>query len=562
MAIDPRTQDEVYSALKSELSGRIAKLTSFVPGSFNDTWVDAFSEEVHQVEAKVLAAQLSAWPEYAGGNVDQTDLERLGVDGVTPAEVNQYMEDSHLDNLADIVGVDRDQGQTATGQVTVQTATDSTRVPEGMQVSTPGSFDQDPLVFLVDADGDGEIGSSGFVEPQSGQTEVTVDVIAESVGAEYNVGPGAITQLPDPPVGVEGVNNSQSTTGGSGVQSNESLREDVQNAVFETSGGGTTLGIVGFVEDEVTGVNDVALDEFKDQQPPFVDVIVDGGSEQDVLDAIEDSRPTGVEHNLVRPENIALGVRAEVVGTDIDTSFVNSQISTFLDGLSLDDEFRRSKLVQLIMNSDDDIEDLGSLTVLVEQITGESEVQSSGTNIYELDFHPLGNVDDDNVLYDSDENIYTLSYEAIDASSVTVIGQVDGEEYEFVQGTDYNVIDDDNDSDNDSIEFGIGGTNPDNRSVVGVEYEHSSWTIDNTITDENDVDYTKGVDWDLIDDDGDGLQDSIDWSVGGSTPSDGVRWFIDYAPKQTLAVDLAVSKREKATAGSSISVPIFDPENL
>jgi hypothetical protein len=554
MAIDPRSVDDVYSDLKDEISGRIAKLTSFIPGSFNDVWVDAFAGEIHDIEAKVLAAQLSGWASYAGAEVDETDLERLGVDGVSTEEVNQYMEDSHLDQLATIVGIEREDGQNATGSATIQTATDDTRVPEGMEVSTPGVAGEQQLVFLVDADGDGSIGSSGFTTPDPGNTEVTVDIIAEEIGEEYNVGPGSITRMPDPPIGVEGVTNAQPTTGGKDIQSTESFRQDVQNAVFESSGGGTALGIEGFIEDEVGGVADVELDEFVDNSPPFVDVIVDGGSEQDVLDAISTSRPAGIEHNLVRPEVISIGVRTQISGSDIDTSFVNTQINSYLLDIALGGEYRRSKLIQTIMNSDTDIDDMASLTTLLRSVTGESHVQDTA-DTYELEFNPVGSVDDDQRLYQDGKDVYTCSYEQIDDSTVVVSGILDGNEHEFVRGTDYTVVDDDGDGNLDSIEFQNVDV-PDSDTVFEIEYVHDSWTIDSEITDQSDNTYNQGTDWQVVDTTGDGFEDSIDWSIGGSEPAEGERWFVDYSPKRTVSVDLDASKREKLTAGSTISVEV------
>lgn len=51
-----------------------------------------------------------------------------------------------------------------------------------------------------------------------------------------------------------------------------------------------------------------------------------------------------------------------------------------------------------------------------------------------------------------------------------VEGIVDGFEFTFVEGTDYTVIDDDGDGELDSIDFSIGGTDPDDNSVFHVTY--------------------------------------------------------------------------------------------
>jgi hypothetical protein len=562
MTVDPKSQDEVESDIETGLRGRIAQLTNFLDSSFNSTWISAFSSSIHDLEARLLAAQFAGWVNYAGSEIDQTDLDQLGVDGVTPEEVNEHMQDQHLDELGALVGVERDEGSRATGDVTIQTATDSTRVPEGMKVSTTFDEDGDRLTFLVDADGDGEIGDTGFVTPSSGQTEVTVDVIAEDIGSEYNVGAGAINRFPNPPIGVEGVTNNVETTGGENVQSNESYRDDITNAVFESSGGGTTAGIRGYIEQNVTGVTDVAIEEFASEQPPRVDVIVDEGSDSAAETAIDESRPAGIQHDLVRPETISLGVDAELVGSDIDQSFVEDQITSYLTSLSLDEEFRRSVLTQRILNADDDIEDIGSMTVLLLSADREGHVYQTGTDIYELDFAPLGNVTEEQFLYDDGTDVYSLEYEQINDSSVTVTAVVDGERTTLTNDTDYDVVDTNSDSNLDGLDFSIGGDSPDNRTVVEVEYTHESWTIDSEIEDDSGDTYQQGTDWQLIDDNSDSRQDSIDWSIGGSTPDDSELFTVSYEAKRDVPDDLATSQREKVGAGSRIETDTFPSINL
>lgn len=565
MTIDPRSEQDIVTQLQGALSGKIAKLTNFVPSSFNKVWINAYANELSEAEIKLLVAQLSGWVDYAGkDDLDKTDLERLGLDtsSISPSDINPRMDDSQLENLAPIVGVTRDPGQKATGQVTVFTATDNTRVPEGMEVATQPDVDGNYKSYFVDADSDGEIGNSGYVTPSAGSTKVTVDIISEDVGSEYNVGAGTISMLPNPPVGVEGVTNNAEVTGGKSQQSLESLRNDIKNAVFENSGGGTASGIIGYIEENVNNVSDVEIDEFYNQQPPYVDVIVDGGSDSDIISGIENSRPTGIEHNLVRPQVVSVGVSADMSGTDIDESFVRSEISDYLTELGIDSEYRRAKLAQRILNADSDIVDLGSFTGLILDIINESKIYQSGTSIYKLNYAPLGVVNNEELMYDSGQGVYNLLYEGMNSADVQVIASVNGTDVTLTEGTDYNVIDNDGDGLNDSIDFGIGGANPDNRSTVKIEYNHSSWTISSTITDENGNTYNKGTDWDLIDNNSDGYMDSIDWSIGGSSPNGGVRWTIDYNPKKTISRDLPVSKREKIGDAGRIEIDIYSPENI
>jgi hypothetical protein len=541
------------------LKGKIAALTNFLETSFNRTFIRAYAEQLHDIELRLLAAQLSGWVRYAGKeNLTETDLNRLGVTDIDPDDVNQYMDSQQLDELGKIMGVLRDDGQRATGVVTVQTASDQTRVPEGMEVATQPDFQGNYRSFSVDANSDGEIDedSNDYVTPSAGNTTVDVDVIANDIGTEFNN--ALISFLPNPPVGVEGVSNQTAATGGENVQSDESLREDIENAVFETSGGGTVVGIEGFVADNATGVSDVELDEFTDEDPPFVDVIVDGGSEQDVLDAIDDSRPAGVRHNLVRPESVLLGVTTELVGTDIDISFVESEIDSYLTDLSLGDEYRRSKLMQRILNSDTDMADLETLTTLLIEVSNEVHEYSSGTDIYRLNQFPVGDVVSDTNLYQSSIDVYELSYDEInDNSNVSVRAVVAGEVITLTRGTDYEVVDDSGNGDNDSIDFSIGGDDPDDQSVFETDYHHESWTIDSTIEDEQGNTYDQGTDWDLVDDDSDSRKDSIDWSIGGSSPSDGDTFTVDYEPRRVIARDSPTTKRQKFDPSQRIEIIVI-----
>jgi len=63
--------------------------------------------------------------------------------------------------------------------------------------------------------------------------------------------------------------------------------------------------------------------------------------------------------------------------------------------------------------------------------------------------------------------------------------------------------------------------------------------------------YVNGTDYDETDNDGDGDQDAIDWSVGGAAPDDGEDFYVDYE----VPDDIAVGDREKAEPGA-VSVTV------
>lgn len=562
MVFDPRSESEIYDDIKSRLTSSIDRLTNFIDSGFNDAWLSAYSEQLHHAEVKLLAAELAGFVDTAGkSDFDEDSLDQLGVTGVDPADLNELMDDSQLDSLAKIVGVERDPGKPATGTVTFEVSTDSVSIPEGYEVGTEPDDSGDFQSYLVDADSDGTIDedSDATVTPDAGASTVDADVIAADVGDEYNVGANTVTFVPNPKPGIEGVSNGAELTGGADVQSNPDFREEIKQAVFSSSGGGTAAGVKGYIEDNASSSISVELDEFVGETPPTVDVIVDGGSDSEITSLIEDARPVGIEHLLVRPEVAGLDVRAELVGKDVDTDYVQSEITEYLTGLALDGEYRRSKVIQRTLNADADIDDIGSLTSLLADIGNESSEYDPNTNVYSLDYSPLGEIQEENRLFDSDSSIYETAYPRVSGSTMEVEAVVDGVRTTLTRGTDYSVIDDDGDGEDDAINFGIGGTNPDNRTVFTAGFEHEDWSINSTITDEDGNSFSKGTDWDLVDNDGDGLYDSVDWSVGGSAPASGSLFFVDYSPKRDVTRDLRVSKREKIGSNGQTSVSIYDP---
>ena len=431
MVFRPRDEDSVYDSLRGRLTGKIDKLTNFVSGSFNDVWTRAFSEEVRDNEIQASAAQLSGWVEYAGGPITESDLDDLDIDNVTVAEINEYTEEEDLDELARLVGIRRDPGTAATGEVTFTTTEQPVEIPSGTLVGTQPDARGDFLEFSTDE----------TVETAQDETEVTVSITAETVGERFNVGAQSITFLPNPPAGVQGVINTDEVTGGVDRESNPALRERTKEAVFATSGGGTSSGVIGYIQQN-TEARDVLIDEFVDEQPPYVDVVVDGDDDEVVADAIAFAKPVGIRHNLIRPTNFTINVEADVIGQDIDTSVVENDVTEFLNELGIGDDFFRDKLIQTILNGDEDIITIDSLTVRV-----------SGC-VY---------------TYDSTQQVYDLRCDNV-VEVEEVRGTLNGDPHVFIEGTDYALVDTTEDDSFDSIDWSIGGDNPDDGTDFFVDY--------------------------------------------------------------------------------------------
>lgn len=450
MVYTPKTQQELYEDIRDRLTGKIAKLTNFVTTSFNYVWTTAYTQLLRQNEVALLASQLSGFVEYAGGPVTQAQLDALGIDSVTPEEINQYMNDEDLDRLVEIVGISRDPGEEATGQVTITTVNPATTVPAGTEFGTQPDNDTGEFLSYF---------TTEQVSTSSGVTTVTADIEAAEVGDEYNVGAGQVTYMPNPPTGVQSVSNGAGIDGGVDEETNDELRARAKNAVLNNSGGGTVQGIEGFIENNVDGVIAANVDEFPTggtkQSEPYADVIVDGGSDNDVEDAIDASHPSGVRHYLVRPTLYTVNVDASVTGGDIDTADVEAVLGNYVAGLDVGEDLYRDQIIQEIMNADSSIDNITQLEI---EIGEEPHTFSAGTDVYTLD-----------KTLETDDG--SASYEM---GITEVTGTLSGTSgHTFVEDTDYqewNSSAGDTSSPQDSIDWSLAGDDPDDGTTFYVSY--------------------------------------------------------------------------------------------
>lgn len=542
MTHEPRTKEEIYQSMRSSLTGKIAKLTNFTDRSFNYVWTQAFAEEVRELEVLAVVSELSGWIDYTGGPVTNEDLDNLDIDDdVSAEEINEFMEDDYLDEFIKIVGITRLPGARATGEVTFETQSANTNIPSGTRVTTRPDSSGDTIDFVT----------TEQAETTTGVTTVSgVPIQAIEVGDEFNVPADTIVRLADPPLGVKGVNNPSSTTGGTNEESNADLRARAKQAVQSSSLGGTTDGIKGYIRQNVEGVGqgDIIIDEFTDETPPFVDVIVDGGLDSEVTDAIDFSRPTGIRHNLIRPQIVQLGFDIDLLGTDIDTSAVNEDIEEFLLELGIGENFYNDEMIRLVMQSDEDIINIDNLGGTIERVTNES---------FE---------------YDTNQTDYKLEYTYESTNGSITVDDESGDTY--TEGSDFEVQDQTGDGWPETLVW-IGGT-PDDGERFFVDYDvtvpdftdpsdeysinlvrdevfvwnesyQETFTYDvsldlyklefvpfdgsTSITDNSGDTYAEGTDYEIIDNSGNGFAQTIDWTIGGGTPDDNEDYTITYNQK-------------------------------
>lgn len=458
VAKDPRTDQEIYNSLKSSLQGKIASLTNFSTSSFNYIFTNAFATEQHEQEVAATATQLSGWVDYVGKDLDQSDLNDLGIDGATPSELNEFQDSSHLDEFAKAFGITRDSGTKASGTLEITFTSDVT-VETGTTFGTQPDNDGEFLAFETTAD----------VEPPDAGSfpkTNTVNIEAVEVGDEFNVNSGTITYLPSPPIGVSSVTNTTATTGGADEQSDEDFREDIKEAVVSSANGGTVNGVQTYIEDNTGATSAIVQEKFTGDAEhgsyPHADVVVNGGGDTEVEDAIDFAHPSGVEHILVRPTEITVDVTVDLIGSDIDTGAVETTINNFFGSLDINENVYRDQLIQQIMNTDSDIDNIDSLEIT---ILDEEHTFNTGTDVYILN--------------------KTLQTDDSDSDGIVeVTGTLSSSNHTFVEDTDYqewNSGAGDTSEPHDAIDWSLGGDDPDDTTSFFVDYNvKEDITIDAT----------------------------------------------------------------------------------
>lgn len=537
MPIQPRTVDEIYESVQRDLQNNIVAVTNFVRGSFNDQFLESHAEQVREAELKALSGELAGLVEYAGAELTDEDLNRLGIENVEPEEINRYQSDEHLENLAMNFSVTRDPGKRATGEVTISVSDDSIEIEEGFRVATPPDRSGNTRVFRVDADGDGEIDPDSDATVSAGPNEesVTVDVVADEPGSEYNVGPGSITHIPNPTPGIQGVTNPIQTDGGESEQSLDSLREDIQAALIDSSDGGTRGGLISGVEDGATEeIHSITIQEFSDESPPFVEVLVDGGDRAELEALVDQKKPVGIRHDVVRPTRVGLGVQVGVIGEGADEEFIASIINGYFDSFDIAENMYRSDLITLILEADANVISAPIQNIYYDDVDSERHTLDPTSRVYRLRNGPIGLVSGEQHYVGFGRNEFELMYSDVRSSSVEVRAVLNGTRT-ILDSDQFSVVDATGQSGNDTVVVDADVTEG---TILEIDYKHESGSIDEVRTVDGEV-FEEGIDWTPHDDDGDGHIDSIIWSTENNHPSSGERFEVDYRPRTSVAGDVA-----------------------
>jgi hypothetical protein len=197
-------------------------------------------------------------------------------------------EGAALDSVVERIGVVRNPGKRATGQVRFSrdnAATVDYTIHDGTQVQT-GGFD--PIVFETTTE----------ASLPAGQSQVDVNVQAVEIGSGGNVAPNTITQMKTSVTGIENVTNPSLTDGGLDRESDPELRERAKTELSEGSRSSAPAIIRGLKQ--VEGVKSVSLfvnddpdPDVDGRDPNSFEAVVEGGLNQDIADQLVELKAAG-----------------------------------------------------------------------------------------------------------------------------------------------------------------------------------------------------------------------------------------------------------------------------
>jgi len=227
---------------------------------------------------------------------------------------------------------------------------------------------------------------------------VDVAIQAREAGTTGNVAANTITVAPNPPGGIDGVNNYSATSGGTDTETDEDLRERVP-LFLSTLARGTKDALRGRALD-VTGVVSASVAE-PDFPNGLVDLIIDDGSGtatddliRDVRDAIDGTqdgidsdtveayRAAGIWVNVTAPTIRSINVEVEayaLTGTTASTisSNINSAITNYLSSLGAGENVVRAQIIEEVM-AVTSVEDINLSTLEIDgSLTGNISIGSS-----------------------------------------------------------------------------------------------------------------------------------------------------------------------------------------
>lgn len=227
--------------------------------------------------------------------------EYVELDRILALVFAQTSSGEYLEKRAGEFGVLRNQGVNSTGTIRIS-GTNGTVIPSGTRVQTPGG-----LAYITLA---GATISGGIAD---------INVEAEAIGTLYNVPGGSVTQLPVQIIGVTGVTNQDTMSGGTDIETDEGLllRLLAKVQTPSTSGNANDYRVWSLA---VSGVGDAKVFPIWNGNGTVKVVVLDVNKQPAdnslvtaVSSAIETSRPIGATVTVVAAQGVNINFTVTVV---------------------------------------------------------------------------------------------------------------------------------------------------------------------------------------------------------------------------------------------------------
>ena len=243
-----------------------------------------------------------------------------------------------LDRVVALLGIERRAAGQATSTQTF-TATQALTVPEDTIVQTDSGIEYSTDADLVFA----------------GAGSDTVAITAVLPGTDSNVAADTLTTLKEPIAGISSTTNVSAIANGSDAEADSNLRARAK-AYSATIGKGTVASIVNAVMG-VTGVTSVSASEDFSLHKLTLTVVGLTYPNSLVDDAIEDTRPAGIEVVWQNPTyvDIYCDPTVDVTGDapgDAATRIAQA-LTDYVNGLGVGEDVIYTKLYEVIYDEDD-----------------------------------------------------------------------------------------------------------------------------------------------------------------------------------------------------------------
>jgi hypothetical protein len=248
-------------------------------------------------------------------------------------------------------------------------------VPVGVEVSTSSRDPKRVRTFVATEE------RTVLLQSDS-KWEAQVPVRSTLPGKQGNVPPGAIAVMPKPPLGIEYVVNKEAIFTGTEAETDEQLRDRAKKAL--EAAGKATLSAMESAIRRIEGVRSVLVQDRPENVAGIVKVIVDGGGDQSVMSAINETRSAGVYVEFQRPRIAAIDVSVTAIalgGVSLGSaqSGLEDRIRDFFSRIDVGQDVVYSRLMVAALASPD-IHDLEDLTLVVRK-EGVAPQTTTGDNV-------------------------------------------------------------------------------------------------------------------------------------------------------------------------------------